>query len=297
MSEASQFVIPIFPVGDDDSAFRLRNTPGGEMQRPHVIQYGTDLAVHADIFNIKHGTFTPGGDPATLIVIDFQFVGSESHGRRIRKALIDVRFAPWDQPVGSENDPEVSSIAPFGFFAWNPLTGEEEKKLSFNVSASTGGLGNFGIGLGWETTKKVKKEKRTTLFGTMRIEGERDYGAQNTAKWTVSENEIESHGIPSHLRTAILVKPKGKEKFRAVIEVDAEVDILYGAKKRIDKFFGKHVVDPVYFDAEGKRKPFGPEIADIDTTNLSKCDLKATGSQLVSLHTSPQNWLLVVVEP
>ncbi|KAF8544886.1 hypothetical protein BDD12DRAFT_813776 [Trichophaea hybrida] len=280
MSEAFQFVIPLFPVGDDGSAFRLRNIPGGEMQRPHVIQYGSELAVHADIFNVKHGTFTPGGDPATLVVFDFRFVGSESHGRRFRKAIIDVRFAPWDRPVGSENDPEVSSIAPLGFCAWNPSTEEKETKLSFTVSANTGGLVGMGIGSSWETTKKMTKEKRTTLFGSMRIEGKRDYGTQNTAKWLINENEIESHGIPSHLRTAILVKLKGKEKFQAIIEINAEVDILYGAKKRIDELFGKHVVDPVYFDAEDKRKPFGPEITNIDTTNLSMCDLRAIGSQL-----------------
>lgn len=281
MSKAPQFTIPLFAEGDEDSAFRLSNTPGGEEQRPHIIQYGSDLAVHADLFSIRHGTFTPGGEAATLVVIDFRFVGSGSHVRRFRKAMIEIKFAPWNQPVGSEHDPEVSSIAPFGFFAWDPSTQEEESKISLTASASTGGLGALGIGAGWEATKKMKKEDRTTLFGSMRIEGDRNYGGQNTARWTVNENGIERHGIPSLLRTAILVKPKSEEKFRAFVEIKTDVDILYGAKQRIDKFFGKHIVDPVYFDTEANRKPFGPTLTGVQMTNLSICDLKAIGTQPV----------------
>lgn len=290
MSEASQFIIPLLAEGDEDSAFRLRNTPGGEEQRPHIIQYGSDLAVHADLFSVQHGTFTPGGEAATLAVIDFRFVGSESHARRFRKAMIDVQFAPWNQPVGGEHDPEVLGIAPFGFFAWNPSTQEEESTISLTASASAGGLGALGIDAGWETTKKKKKEDRTTLFGSMRIEGDRNYGGQNTARWTVSENGIERHGIPSLLRAAILVKPKSEGKFRAFVEIKTDVDILYGAKKRIDKFFGKHIVDPVYFDTEANRKPFGPTLTGVQMTNLSICDLTMIGTQpVVSVLRSSRN--------
>lgn len=296
MSEAFQFVVPLFAEGDEGSAFRLINTPGGEEQRPHIIQYGSDLAVHADLFSVQHGTFTPGGEAATLVVIDFRFVGSESHARRFRKAMIDVRFAPWNQPVGSEHDPEVSSIAPFGFFAWNPSTQEEESGISLTVSANTGGSGALGVGAGWKTTKKVKKEDRTTLFGSMRIEGDRNYGGQNTARWTASENGIERHGIPSLLRTAILVKPKSEGKFRAFVEIKTDVDILYGAKKRIDKYFGKRIVDPVYFDTEANRKPFGPALTGVQMTNLSMCDLKAIGTQpVVSVLRSSRNGLSLVL--
>ncbi|KAJ9655613.1 hypothetical protein H2201_008763 [Coniosporium apollinis] len=273
MSDSFEFPIYLLPTGDDGSAYRLQDKPGGEMQRTHIVQDGSELTAQADLFSVIHGKVSPQGGTATLIVIDFRFTGSESHRKRFRKATIDIKFALHDDTVGGELDPEVIKIAPYGTFFMDPSTKQEDTTVHANMSAGTGAPVALGIEAGWEQTKSVVKEERATLSGSCRIEG-RNYGSYNAARWKIHENKQQKHGIPSFLRTAILLAPKSTKRFRAFVAVDTHVDMLYSAGQRIKRFLGGVVVDPVYFDEEGKRKPMGPKLANVDIANLAECNLK-----------------------
>ncbi|KAF8250915.1 hypothetical protein K440DRAFT_638754 [Wilcoxina mikolae CBS 423.85] len=276
MSSESGFQIELLSTGDEGSAFRMRNWPPGQTQRPHIIQDGSDLTVKGDLFSVIHGRETPDGASGTLIVVDFQFIGSVPQQRRFRKAIIEIRFAHEDQKVGTEFDPEVLSIAPCGSFLKSPSSEERESTIGANLGANAGLSGLAGVELGaqWQLRTAGKKETWTSLFGSVRVE-EREWGTSNTARWTITENELDRHGIPSLLRTAILVKPKTAGRFRALVAVDTEVDFLYAAKKVakgcVKGFRGWNVVDPVYFDQKTNFKDTNVE--NIDMNNLSACNL------------------------
>src|SRR5277367_2427156 len=243
MAASSEFTIPLFPTGDEGAAFRLRNKEGGEIQRPHIIQNESAVTVQADLFSVLHGRSSPGGGEATLIVVEFHFTGSEPRGRRLRKATIDVKFGLEDKDVGSEYDPKVSKIAPCGTFFRNPAREKQETKYNANISANFGGgPACLGLGAGWERTNSTVREERETLSGARRIEG-RNSGSQNAARWIIRENKLNKNGIPSLLRTAILLELQCKERFRAFVAINAEVDLLYKADQSLKKFLGGVIVD------------------------------------------------------
>jgi hypothetical protein len=273
MSDETEFTIDLCQSGTKGAAFRLKNSPG-QLQRANVMQEGTSgLTVQGNILSILHGKETPDGPPATLIVFNFRFIGSESHRRRFRKATIDVQFAHGDERIGSDLDPQVTNISFDSTYVLSSSMEQTETTISTNISGNAGfaGLG-LGLGAGWEQKSTLAKETRATLSGYKWIEG-RDYGEHNTAKWILRENEAERHGVPSVLRTAILVTPQTGERFRAIVKIDADVDWRYDSKQALLKFQGKRVVDPVWFDMERRREPMGPIPANVDTGNLRACDL------------------------
>lgn len=272
MSELSGFSVDLYPTGDD-GAFRLENTLD-EMQRRHVMQDGSELTVYADLYNVTHGTRSPQGDAATLIVMDFRFTGSDQNKRRFREATIMVKFELADQTSDDESGPEVLKIAPHGTFFNNQSTQDEEVKVSTNATASGGGGPvNLGIGAGWEKTKHIAKEDRMVLSGNPRIEGRRS-GSYNAARWKLRENKLKQQGLPTFFRTAILISPRSTGKFKAIVTVHTEVNLTYSLQQSIKKFAGGRVVDPVYFDVETKRKSLGPKLDSVDPKSLELCDLE-----------------------
>lgn len=271
MSDDSGFIIPLLPVGDEGSSFRVRNAPGGEIQRPHLVDRGSDFTVQGDLVSVLHGHFTPEGDQATLIIAEFRFLSSKS-SRRFRRAMITWQFANSDPNDGT--DPEVVRIAPYGHFSINPTSKSVETKRSANISAQAGlGVGSLGTGAAWELTESINKKDQTTLAGTIRLEG-RTYGESNTARWTFSENKSQSDGIPTLLRAAVLLRRKSDAQFVATIKIDAKVDMLYSLGNQFQRLFGDTWNDDlVYFDPQ--LKPTGEPLVDIDPENLSSYDLKS----------------------
>lgn len=273
MSDDSKFIIPLLPTGDDNSSFRIRNAPGGEIQRRHLIDRGSDFTVQGDLVNVLHGCLTPGGSPATLIVAEFRFLGSK-HSRRFRRAMITWQFSNSGDGDGDGGGPEVVKIAPYGHFSLDPTSNSVEAKRSVNISAQAGGagIGNFGTGAMWELTESINKRDQTTLTGAIRLEG-RTYGESNTARWTINENGSQSDGIPTLLKVAVLLKRKSDVQFAATIKVDAKVDVLYSLGNQFQKLFGDTWNDDlVYFDP--KSEPMGKIPLAMDPENLSSYDLK-----------------------
>ena len=285
---AHDFTIPLYEAGNDGASFRLRNQPG-EIQREYILQEdsaGSELTIHGKLVNVVHGKYTPNGPPATLAIMQFEFVGSEAHGKRFRKANIVVNFASnINDKFGSNDDPEVVAIAPHGGFAMCSSTEEEQTKISVSGKLLTGMLGNFlgfEVGSGWERSKSVVREDRTTVHGSIRIEG-RSLGPPNTAKWALSENKIQRHGIPTVMRTAILVMPRTSSgKFRAIFDIEATVDVLYNTQRRLKQFLGRSVVEPVHFSQD--RKPMGPDLVGLDPENLSAYATKMKELGFIKVH-------------
>ncbi|KAI9779171.1 MAG: hypothetical protein M1839_007706 [Geoglossum umbratile] len=252
------FVVDLCPTGDEGATYHIKNAPGGEIQRPHLVDRGSSLVVQGDLVQVLHGTLSPDGAPATLLVVDFNFVSMEL-SRRFKSAKITLRFA--DARSRFDQDPEVIRIAPCGYFSIHPTQKREEVKRSVNLSAQAGGaVAGVNTGFGWELTESVERQDQTTLAGTIRLEG-RTYGPKDTARWVLMENVTQKSGVPANLRGAILLKRKNfDDQFIATIQIEAEVDLISSTRS----LFGRIPKDdPVVFDPN-----YAPTSEGFDLDNL-----------------------------
>ncbi|KAH0545483.1 hypothetical protein FGG08_000484 [Glutinoglossum americanum] len=262
MSDTPSFIVDLRPTGDEGSTYHIRNAPGGEIQRSHLVDRGSSLVMQGDLVQVLHGVLSPGGAPATLVVVDFNFVSLEL-SRRFKSATVTLRFT--DARSRINQDPEVVGIAPFGHFSMHPTLKREELRRSAGLSAKGGGVAAVEAGLGWELTETIETQDCTTLSGAIRLEG-RNYGPKDTARWVFMENATQKSGIPTYLRTAILLKRKDNSQFIATLEVQAKADTV----STVRGLFGrvpKH--DPVIFDPNQ-----APTSGDFDLENLGSCALK-----------------------
>ncbi|KAI9856188.1 MAG: hypothetical protein M1813_009205 [Trichoglossum hirsutum] len=266
MSDLQNFTIALNPTGDTGSSFHVKNAPGGEIQRRHLVDRGSTLTVQGDLVQVLHGSLSPTGAPATLVVADFKFTSAET-SRRFIQAVIIVRFA--DEQQNAEYDPEVLDIAPNGHFSMQLREQTEEVKRSANLSAQGGGpIAGVNGSLGLEVTQSRSKQSQTTLTGDIRFEG-RTWGDKNAARWILMENPTEQAGIPNFLRVAILLKRKSpKGKFTATIKIKVSTDIV----STLQSLFGSIPEDdPVIFDPDPERDTTS---TDFDLDNLGGQDLK-----------------------
>ncbi|KAH0562508.1 hypothetical protein GP486_002800 [Trichoglossum hirsutum] len=180
---------------------------------------------------IIHGSMKPGGDPATLIVLDFRFMVKQ--GRRIRSANINLLF----EPVGDDPDNvdvEVVEIAP---------------------------QGNFHQGV-------HPLQHEIQLRGKPRITG-RVSGSTNTAAWQINENDKTKGGIPSGIRTSILLRRKSNAKFQMKTNIQL---VASGPSFDLSReFYAKSDSDdPIFFDPTVS--PLG-KWEDVDPEHLASVDL------------------------
>lgn len=275
--DGSGFRVELFAtveVGDENS-YRLRNSPG-ENQRQHILQEGKpgDLTVCGDLYSVLHGTLTPGGESASLIIMQFRFMGSQSRARRFRDASVRVKFANADHPLGTQLDPEVKEIAPEGQFEMAQETTQEvSTAISAGISVPVV-QGILDLNAGLERTTTVTQIGRVRGSGHKWMEGKR-YGKKNTAIWKLSEDNIGKTGTPSLLRTALLVVPQTEDGFRAIVEIEAHADLRYAAVAKLHRLLGSSIVDPVYFSQ--CRENYGPQVEGVDASNLSACVLAELG--------------------
>lgn len=273
MSDPPSFAISLERTGDVGSAFRTQNTPG-QLQRQSLVDRGSgsDFTVQGDLINVIHGQFSPDGKPATLIVAEFRFLSADS-SRQFREATIELQFAESLDPKSKGfDDPVVTRIAPMGNNSLNPTQEAWTTTRTSSASAEAGvKSAKLGGSVSWEITKSVDKEYWAIVNGAVRIEG-RNYGMKNQARWNLLENTSSHDGIPSLLRTAILLVRNDNEDFFATIKIKAKVDMLHSLHSKFQNLMGTTPKDdPVFFDPD--LPPVGEIPEGLELDNLSGYDL------------------------
>ena len=273
MAKQYEFDIDLF-AGGDAGGYHMQNLPD-QKQREYLVQrgYGSDRIVKGRLVDVVHGRLAPAGDPATLIVSTFKFLGS-TPSRRFRYAKITWDFAYADSD-GTEW-PEVKKISLDDQFVMKETTYESssEKKVEGGLE---GGGGPAGLRLGgeWSRAESAKIDDHISLYGSSTFT-QKNYGEPNAASWVIEENKSQKSGIPGSLTTAILLKRKPDRAFVGVIHVKTEVDLA----SSIEDLFGrKPKVDPVVFDLT-----LPPTSANYDPQNLDSIVLDDIG--IAKLHTS-----------
>lgn len=270
MAATSGMARAIALTPDQDSAGYHTRNRDGELQRANIIDdLLAGLLLQVELQGVVHGTLSPGGDAATLLVLQFYFQG-KTDNRRFRNAEVKVRFADQQQPL--EEDPEVLALWPEGDFTFEESGVEVNDSKAVGASLGGGAAGlQMGINGNLTRNTNTKRSERASVNGARRIEG-RDWGAKNVVRLVLDENRDQKKGIVSGLSAAILLKRSRPGcRFIAIIDVKAQADLKYATAWRIRDLSGKTPVnDPVVFDVSCK-----PTITVKDTSNLAAEDLSS----------------------
>ncbi|KAL6787038.1 hypothetical protein J3E68DRAFT_432071 [Trichoderma sp. SZMC 28012] len=276
MVEGIRYEIPLLDVGIEGAGFRIQNTPD-ELQRVHIDQYKTsDVKYQADVVAVVHGTITPGGPRGVLLVIDFKFL-SNPQRCRFKRVEISIAFGRKSNGIGGRDEPIVKDLAPRGTFRMDEATQTKTDTLESNVSLQGGcSLATLGVGGSFQRTTTMDIKSHAILNGMSWIEG-RNEGTKNAAQWEVMENRTLRVGVPARLRTAILLELPDEAKFRAELQLTADIGTF---RQKIKRKVGAHTkLDPINFDpSEARRFDLGPTLQDVDKTNLAACCINAIGS-------------------
>ncbi|RSL99033.1 hypothetical protein CEP52_010009 [Fusarium oligoseptatum] len=253
-TQKKTFFLELNPDGDG-GAYHIKNEES-EINRPNIVDRGDSLVVQADLVTVVHGSLTdsasPRGAPATLVISDFRFLPSKA--RRFTWAKITYKFSGLSPELGGVGGtgPAVVKLAPGGHFSLHPSPVHVEK--GWNTGAALGvpvGPVAPSVTFGWELKKSYDVEDQVSLSGVARLMG-RDTGPKNTAIWELGENETTGGGIPTRLRTAIVLKHKVLEanaRFQATVKIEVDADLRSKLGFAIQRVLGKIPKDdPIIFD-------------------------------------------------
>lgn len=269
----AEFQFVLKPEGNEGATFHTLNAPG-QVERQNVYDYGSALNMQMNLVDVIHGTMSPEGLPATLVIADFQFISHEK-SRRFRRAVIELRFRDLDP--NDDNPPEVYDIAPQGSFSMNQTEKTQELKRAAKADVGAAFVANVTTGLEWSLTEKQTKYSSARLTGIMTMK-DRNMEPRNVAKWSLEENEKDNKGIPSLLRAAILLRRRTNERFLANVRLETKINWMthYSLETRtgggdVEDRTGGGDIDPVTFDPSRTRTT--PVPAYIDPTNLGSVNL------------------------
>ncbi|KAH8586375.1 hypothetical protein B0O99DRAFT_695556 [Bisporella sp. PMI_857] len=245
--------IDLQPAGVEGASFRWKNAPGQKIRETVMNQgnYGGHrVRARASIHKVTSGTLAPGGDPASLMILGFQFQAPKG---RFKRAKIVVEFEQANSQGSSnwELDPAIYNLAPEHDFALNlkSTTEHSTHRIHGTLQPNFYGIAGGEIGYEWELTKDMTRDHYTVLSGTRHNTRESEVGDDNAVIWWLGEDRDTKEGIPRWLRTAVLVKRKGNGPITAKFDIITEVDLV----TNVHTFFGagrKEVNDPITLDAD-----------------------------------------------
>lgn len=247
------------------------NRPG-QLQRTVLIDRHSPCFVQAHLVTVLHGTLSPGdASMASLLVTEFRFTPLKAN-RRIKSARIRMRFEvpPAGGPSSMDSDQvDVFGFAPSSEYAIMPDAKTKREGGGLSAELSVGGSA-FGL-KGVNFSASFEREVRTPELYLAGVGGSewlvRHGGGAAGVQWHVTENAISQTGIPSFIRTAMLVRRKYNGQFLGFIEISTDVAGFSLRGIQSDNLKD----DPVYFDP--KLPPFG-ETSQFDADNLGSLDLE-----------------------
>ncbi|KAJ8130645.1 hypothetical protein O1611_g2981 [Lasiodiplodia mahajangana] len=210
-----EFVIDLYEVAGDDveGKYHTRNDKGKRLPQL-LVDDGIKTQIKAKLMTAIPGTLKEGGDPATLLVFEFNL--TTFNGNRFKKATITVTFE--DDKGPSANDPEVYEFAPAGSFSLNVET--DSKDVTHAIDAAVNAMG-VDAGYHWTMGQTTKNAHSATLKGMSRRL--KTFGEAETVMWVMEEDRIKRVGVPTFLRAAVVLRhdPDAYGEFRFQLEIDA----------------------------------------------------------------------------
>jgi hypothetical protein len=265
----AEFTLSFRPGGREveQNNYHTLDAYEGQVERRDVYDSGSKLNLQMSLVEIVHGTIDSSKDSllATLIIADFQFI-SHDESRRFRHADIEVRFR--DIEPRDSNPPEVLAIAPNRTYTLNKTEKVQQLTRAAKVNAGAAFVANVSTGLEWNMSTTETKYSVAKVVGARQMI-DRTTEPKNAAVWSLSENKNDENGIPSLMRTSILLRRKNNAKFRCGIIVVAKVGWMKSITLESKTTGGD--INPVLFDPMRPRETPVPPY--IDPKNLGSVKL------------------------
>jgi hypothetical protein len=226
-----EFEIVLEPLMDDADAeyageYRNKNEPGKTYRRTPIIR-GDTLTTRVTLALLGHGTLTPNGEPASLLVFDFRLASSKTT-RRFISANFEIAFR--DSKGEDAFDPDIYRISPEGECEIDPRVTARNVKDEIVIGGNLGlpqAGGNLNYTHGSEGSKAT--EHAVSLKGIRKLLY-KDSGDANVVIWTMAEDPKRKSGTPSFLRTALILKRKPGRNFTFSLEAEIKGNFTMGSK-------------------------------------------------------------------
>lgn len=246
--------------------YHVLNDPHAPLQRQTIIERRGAIDIRCKSREVIHGSFGPDSDDfATLLVYDFH-LDATKRARRVASADITFKFR---SSVAGAPAPQVHSIAPFKRYTLLPTTQEESVTRGGDVKAEAGQMGvSVGTSYKWETTVSQTTSNATRVSGNTVCDR---YGKEIGVNWVLHENDATKTGVPSFLRTAILLRRVDEQPFECAVTIAVEADW----KTDLTRFLGSRVKDdPILFDPTrpptNKLRKSGYDLDDLGSIKLEE---------------------------
>lgn len=252
--------------------YHTSNDPGNRFQRATVTARQGAVDIHCKSQVVIHGKLDPGTDDfGTLLVYDLYFDHTKRF-RRLKSVKVDFEFS------GSESrfrGPEVCGLAPEK--SWSLLDTVQQEHIERITEVALSG-GPSGASLGGTQKWSRAIDRTTTDFAMLRGASICDeFGKERGVRWVMHENgtAVPKKGVPTFLRTAILLQRKTNDYFECAVNIEIEADW----KTRMGRFFAsksQEKDDPIFFDPalppvnklEGFEDKF--DVANLGAVNLEE---------------------------
>ncbi|KAI1038622.1 hypothetical protein LB505_007598 [Fusarium chuoi] len=258
MAESNKFAVQLEEVNEEEFELRIkahgkkqhRNFTGYDQNKPAVV-YGYR---HATV----HGSFVDSQDQSqdcSLIILDWHFLPRDP-SKRFKFVRINAVF---QGPEGGSplDEPAVYDMAPKGSFALckTEFTEERKRDLEASLGAEFGGSASLKGVYGLSTSTAVGDKIR--IIGQSYLDystgGERDPDKCNAIEWNFFENKSQRSGLPTYVRTAILLSRETDDEFTATFTIRAKVGFTTDMESKLKRVLG-HKDDPIVFVPEMKEK-------------------------------------------
>ncbi|KAF5700246.1 ankyrin protein 1 [Fusarium globosum] len=215
-------------IGEDDTV-RTENASMSDWERRNIIER-TSGSIHTrvELLSVIHGSYSEGGDKATLMVFRFRFDPQKS-SRRVIRARVEIEFFATD-----DSYLEVDAIAPEERWTVIPTTDTETTTRSGQLNLGASGVPFLEAGATASLERSYSRDVTgaTTITGGINLGTEKNSGESTVAVWNLQENERRKTGVPDSVTTAILVRRAGDERFNAEVTLQADVDWVTGRAGR-----------------------------------------------------------------
>ncbi|KAL6818246.1 hypothetical protein GGI42DRAFT_3135 [Trichoderma sp. SZMC 28013] len=226
-------------------------------------------------------------EPHSLVVFEWGICCGRP-GLRYKSVMIEVSFhangprgdAEYEaqelrQRGGNLNfwDPEIVTAVPSGTTYYNPTQHKIGGKNTLELGFSAGFAPHFTVG------PKYVMERDTTANATasVKVIGQpfvTGFGRSrsNAIRWTVLENESQRSGVPSFMRTAVLLKrqPDDNGLFLGNVKVETHVSWWEDMMEKKRKMTGDiRPDDPIVFDPKiSPPSPFDDKRDELDVVDI-----------------------------
>jgi hypothetical protein len=229
------------------------------------------------------------GDPYTLVIFEWR-ADPERQGLRFKEVVIEVSFAAVGPRGDAEKeavqlrnhgfnenywDPEVVRMVPTGTSWYNPTPHKIAGKNVLEIGFSAGFAPYLSISPKYTMERHVDVDRTDAVkvVGSPAVVG-LSRNRANAVRWTMLENESQRSGVPTYLRTAVLLKrhPKDNGLFLGTVKVTTHISWWEDLKEKVRKLSGAVKKDePIIFDpTEEEPSSFDAQKATLDEVDLEK---------------------------